>query len=90
MSLAERCRPARDAHHRELARDLEGIPRVESVDRIPASETPTSHAETEIVAEKTKFGAVPNSVLFAILMMGLSVARVCDHNHPDYVWILVR
>jgi hypothetical protein len=84
------CRADRVAAHKELARCIRSIPRVEAVDYLPPSESPSGRPETEIVARATSTGTAPNSLVSKTVASSLGIARCLEGNHPDYVRVVVR
>lgn len=84
------CTPMRVASHKELARNAESVPRVESADYLSPADSASGRPETEIVVRETPTETVPNSLLCKICFSTLGIAWIREGNNPDYKRVLVR
>lgn len=84
------CLADRHAAHRELELAVSDIPSVESVDFVPADRARDRWPETELVVEATRTGTLPNSVTRLFPQSSLGIHSVQTHNHPDYLYVVVR
>jgi len=84
------CLSDRVASHKELCRVLQTIPSVESVEYLPPERIPVGRPETEILAERTATGTLPNSVTCKVCVSTLGIHSIEATDHPDYLRVVVR